>query len=253
MASILGKVDRQTTTPFFLKLFYRTGSFHRIEEFQPLADLPPHLQIYTWSSCTLRELTHILSGSIPSLLPDPAIGCRIAFRLIYPEQVPRNAPASVISGPGKYVMRDLGSIVIGSNGPGILPDEEEAAIIGGGQLAGSLGGEPDKTLQDAKFMIGDYIACAILPPDKNGVIAPPPASISRSNYAMGRSGELGSRGGNSSYRENGFGGGYRGRGAPRVPSGEWRRGERLPDGPSGGRGRGYGGGYGGYGSRGGRY
>ena len=24
-----GKIDRQTTTPFHLKLFYRTGSFHR--------------------------------------------------------------------------------------------------------------------------------------------------------------------------------------------------------------------------------
>lgn len=52
---------------------------------------------------------------------------------------------------------------------------------------------------------------------------------------------------------NGFGGGFRGRGGPRVgsnfgqgfvPQGEWRRGERLPDGPSGGRGRGYGGGFG---------
>lgn len=183
-------------------------------------------------------------------MPDPAVGCRIAFRLIYPEQVPRNAPSSVISGPGKFVMRDLGSVVIGSNGPGILPDEEEAALIGDGQLAGPLGGEPDKTLQDAKFMIGDYIACAILPPDQNGMVAPPPTNISRNSFATGRSGELGSRGGNSGYRENGFGSGYRGRGALRLPTGEWRRGERLPDGPSG-RGRGYGGGYGG--GRGGRY
>ncbi|KAI1003811.1 hypothetical protein K3495_g4398 [Podosphaera aphanis] len=242
MTTLSNKIDRQTTTPFFLKLFYKSGGFHRLEEFQPLADLPPHIQIYTWSSCTLRELSHILNGSLPTLLPDPAIGCRIAFRLIYPEQVPRNAPSSVSSGPGKFVMRELGSVIIGDSGRGILPDEEEAAIIGGGQLAGALGGEPDRTLQDAKFMIGDYIACAILPPDQNGMVAPPPSAAPRSSYTTGRSGDFGPRG--SSW-ENGYGSSFRGRGGPRVPPGEWRRGERLPDGPSAGRGRGFGGGFGG--------
>ncbi|CAD6499596.1 BgTH12-03707 [Blumeria graminis f. sp. triticale] len=251
MAAPLGKVDRQTTTPFLLKIFYQVGSFHRLEEFQPLADLPSHIQIYTWSSCTLRELSHILSDSLPSVLPDPAIGCRIAFRLIYPEQVPRNAPASVTGGPGKFVMRDLGSVVIGDNMPNSLPDEEDTPYVSGGQLVGPLGGEPEKTLQDAKFMIGDYIACAIIPPDQDGTVAPPPPPMARTSYTAGRAGEYVSRGHHMSYRDNGYGSGYRGRGAPRVPPGEWRRGERLPDGPSGGRGRGFGGGFGG--GRGGRY
>jgi hypothetical protein len=29
MAAPPGKIDRQTTTPFYLKLFYRNGAFHR--------------------------------------------------------------------------------------------------------------------------------------------------------------------------------------------------------------------------------
>jgi hypothetical protein len=29
MAAPISKIDRQTTTPFYLKLFYRNGGFHR--------------------------------------------------------------------------------------------------------------------------------------------------------------------------------------------------------------------------------
>jgi len=147
--------------------------------------------------------------------------------------------------------KELGSVVIGDGGPGILPDEEEAAIVAGGQVAGPLGGDPEKTLQDARFVIGDYVSCAILPALANGGVAPPPIGPARGGGAFGAGrGDFGGRGGPP--RENGFG--FRGRGGPRgggfgmgpgVPSGEWRRGERLPEGPSGGRGRGYGGGFGG--------
>lgn len=157
--------------------------------------------------------------------------------------------------------KDLGSVIIGDGGPGILPDEDEAQIVAGGVVSGALGGEPSKTLQDARFVIGDYVCCAILPPMANGSVAPPLSSAPRGGYGAGRGGDFG-RGGMGS-RENGFGGGFRGgrggmRGAPNfgqgnVPSGEWRRGERLPEGPSSmSRGRGYGGGGGGGGFGGGR-
>jgi len=152
--------------------------------------------------------------------------------------------------------KELGSIVIGDGGPGILPDDEEAAIVAGGQVAGILGGEPQRTLQDAKFVIGDYIDCAIFPLLDNGNVAPPPGSNRGGNsFGAGR----GDFGRGMGPRENGPG--FRGRGGPRggfgqgfgvgVPSGEWRRGERVPEGPSGrgrdfgGGGRGYGGSFGG--------
>ena len=125
-------------------------------------------------------------------------------------------------------------------------------------MAGALGGEPERTLQDARFVIGDYVSCAILPPLDNGNVAPPPGGPPVRGFAGerrgGLSGDFGSRGGGfGGPRENGFG--FRGRGGPRggggfgqgmVPAGEWRRGERVPEGPSGGfrGGRGYGGGYG---------
>jgi histone deacetylase complex subunit SAP18 len=223
----------------------------RLDEFNPLSELPPHLQIYTWQSCTLRELSHLLTSALPTLLPDPAIGTRLAFKLIFPD-----TRSSASSGPAKFMTKDLGSVIIGDGGPGILPDEDEAAIVAGGHMAGNLGGEPEKTLQDAKFVIGDYITCAILPALANGAVAPPPA---RGAFGGPSRGDFGGGGRMvpGGPRENGFG--FRGRGAARggggfgqgigagVPSGEWRRGERVPEGPSGGRGRGYGGGFGGRG------
>ncbi|KAK2630146.1 hypothetical protein QTJ16_000966 [Diplocarpon rosae] len=260
MESPRSKTDRQTNTPFLLRLFYRNGAFHSPSEFSLNSELPPHVQIYTWPSCTLRELSHLLTSALPSLLPDPAIGTRLSYRLFYPDT--RNSGPGSAPGPGRYMSKDLGSVVIGEGGPGILPDEEEAAIVKGGQMAGALGGEPDKTLQDARFVIGDYVCCAIVSPLDNGSVGPPPSGPARGNFGGGRS-DFGGRGAGMGFRENGFGGGYRGRGGPRgsggnfnqgfVPSGEWRRGEQVPEGPSGGRGRsgGYGGGFGG--GRGGRY
>ncbi|PMD66381.1 uncharacterized protein K444DRAFT_516731 [Hyaloscypha bicolor E] len=253
MAAPPGKIDRQTTTPFYLKLFYRNGAFHRLDEFNPQSELPPHLQIYTWPSCTLRELSHLLTSTLPLLLPEPAIGTRLSFRLIFPDT--RN-PGPNSSGPGRYMMKDLGSVVIGGGGPGILPSEDEATIVQGGRMAGPLGGEPEKTLQDARFVIGDYVSCAIMPPMENGGVAPPPSGPARGGFGAGR-GDFSGRGGGMGPRENGYGG-FRGRGGPRgggnfgqgfVPTGEWRRGERLPEGPQ--RGRGYGGG--GFGGGRGRY
>lgn len=118
-------------------------------------------------------------------------------------------------------------------------------------MAGKLEGEPEKTLQEARFVIGDFIDVCILPPGADGGVVGPPPVRGRGAVAAG--------GGDKGGRENGYYGGgangYRGRGrggfgAPEgrlggggLPSGEWRRGERLPPdgrgGFKGGRGRGW--------------
>ena len=99
-----------------------------------------------------------------------------------------------------------------------------------GRESWELGGEDsEKTLADGKFVIGDYIDCAIFPPLSDGSVVP-------------RASTMGRGGGYVNGRGRGAGGYGIGRGAP-VPVGEWRRGERLPDGGSGYRG---GGGRGGF-------
>lgn len=164
--------------------------------------------------------------------------------------------------------KELGNVIVGGDGggEGIYPTDEEAVVVTPGPMAGPLGGDPDKTLQDARFVIGDYISCAVFPPYSNGSVAAAPVATGSAGSRHGGGG-LGRdmsdfRGGNgrsgqaAGPRENGYGG-FRGRGGPRLggtsnggrldgglPSGEWRRGERIPDGPGGrgygrGRGRGY--------------
>lgn len=124
-------------------------------------------------------------------------------------------------------------------------DADADAIVKDGPLSGRLAGEPDKTLQDARFVIGDYVSCAIFAPGTGAAEAGAGTAgvVGRNAGPMGRGG-----------RENGFGGGFRGRGGGYrgQPStfgrladqdllrSEWRRGERIPDGPAGrsyGRGR----------------
>ncbi|KKK20727.1 hypothetical protein ARAM_002707 [Aspergillus rambellii] len=187
------KIDRQSTTPFHLKLFYRLNSFHLLSDFAapsssaapysgpvsgpnairpgspppPPSSLPTHLQIYTWQSCTLRELSQLLTSALPSFLPDPPIGTRLCFRLIYPD-----TKGAAMMGPdarGRYLSKDLGSVVIGAR-----ESKEDESRNGGTARTGPFrlqGNEADKTLQEARFVIGDYVDCAILPPLEDGSVA----------------------------------------------------------------------------------
>ncbi|GAP90012.2 putative Sin3 associated polypeptide p18 [Rosellinia necatrix] len=252
-------MDRQTTSPFALQLFYRTGAFHRPDEFST-GSLPPYLTLHTWPDCTLGELAQHIAAADDRLLPETAIGTRLAFRLIF--QDTRGAAASSAS---KYTVKELGSVVIGDGGPGLSPEDVDIDADLGADFdadddAGPTLGDtdPGKTLGDARFVVGDYVSCAILPPLPDGSVAP--ASSARmgrgtgageSRLAVGRApdgpardrdrdrdrdapfprhgrgrGAAGGRGGYEHFGSRGS--------RSAVPTGEWRRGEKLPDMPSGG-------------------
>ncbi|KAF2485608.1 Sin3 associated polypeptide p18-domain-containing protein [Neohortaea acidophila] len=241
------KVDRTSTTPFLLRLFWRQSRALEPYEFSvtPPADtsnitdytslLPSSIrqqsvQIYTWPTCTLAELTGLLTSVLPEgVLPTPAVGTRLVYRLVFPDTRSVNGD----SGRGRWIDRVLGSVVVGGAREAVSDavmdvEGEDAAANGDGKH--NLEGDAEKTLADARFVIGDYVVCTIYPPTADGRVAPlPPARGAREPYAPPRGGP----------RENGFGpprggGGYRGRGggggfgAP-PPRGEWRRGQRLPD------------------------
>ncbi|KAM5353811.1 hypothetical protein ACJ41O_000461 [Fusarium nematophilum] len=236
MASPPQKPLREDTTPFLLQLFYRTGALHRPDEFASHS-LPSHIPVYTWSDCTLKELALELADAKPSAIPSPAVGTRLVFQLVFPDL--RNASA-VTNAPPRFGVKDLGSIVIGEGQLAVEPSEDvdmDASVRGGKGV--------DRTLNDARFVVGDYISCAVLPPLSDGSVAPA-SSVRREPASGPRDGRGGYRGGLHG-RENGFGrGGFRGgRGGWRedagasFPMGEWRRGERLPD-ASGARPRGRG-------------
>ncbi|KAJ9605878.1 hypothetical protein H2200_009727 [Cladophialophora chaetospira] len=239
-------IDRQTTTPFLLNFCYRASAFHSLTDFpvptptSPQPHLPSHLQIYTWMSCTLKELALLLTQALPSILPGPAIGTRLSFRLIYPDlHASRGGGGRLESeGRGRYLSKEMGSVVVAapeySNGGGSGPIRLE-------------GEDAEKTLEDARFVIGDFIDCAVFPPLSDGTVVSRGSVSARggpreNGYGRVRSGGYG-LGGRGSY--NGFGprGGGEFGAQGTIPSGEWRRGERLPEsgGFRGGRGarRGY--------------
>ncbi|EXJ66691.1 uncharacterized protein A1O5_10362 [Cladophialophora psammophila CBS 110553] len=244
-------VDRQTTTPFLLNFCYRASAFHSLTDFpvpapsNPHPHLPAHLQIYTWMSCTLRELALLLTQALPQILPDPAVGTRLSFRLVYPDvHASRGGGGRLESeGRGRYLSREIGSVVVSapeySNGGG------DGGGGGGGGRVQLEGDDASKTLEDARFVIGDFIDCAVFPPLSDGSVVSRGSVSGRggsreNGYGRVRGGGYGlsSRGSFNGYGSRGdFGG------SGNIPSGEWRRGERLPDsgGYRGGRGarRGY--------------
>ncbi|OAG36704.1 hypothetical protein AYO21_09088 [Fonsecaea monophora] len=186
-------VDRQSTTPFLLNFCYRSSAFHSLTDFpiptpsNPHPHLPAHLQIYTWMSCTLRELALLLTQALPQILPDPAVGTRLSFRLVYPDvHASRGGGGRLESeGRGRYLSKEIGSVVVSapeySNGGG-------DGRRGGGSAVQLEGDDADKTLEDARFVIGDFIDCAVFPPLSDGTV------VSR--------GSVSGRGGS---RENGYG------------------------------------------------
>ncbi|OBR14256.1 Sin3 associated polypeptide p18 [Colletotrichum higginsianum IMI 349063] len=255
----MASVKRDETTPFLLQVFYKTGSFHRTDEFASRS-LPPALSLYTWSDCTLTELAGQIVANDPSLLPSPSVGSRLAFRLIYPDTRHTAAPSSThhtqIPAP-RFMVKDLGSVVLGEGAAGaILAAAAAAGEEGPGDIrmadgTATVGDDTakDKTLGDAKFVVGDYISCAILPPLPDGSVAPAlTARNDRTAVPFSARGGLGGLAPQGPRRDAAFGGRQArdrdrrrpGFGDDAFPEGEWRRGERLPEDPpdrSWGRGR----------------
>lgn len=163
-----------------------------------------------------------MTTALPSVVPDPAIGTRLSFRMIYPDTSPatRGGRLGGEEGRGRYTTKEMGSIVISA------PDSAN----GNAETSGKdyeLGGEDsEKTLADAKFVIGDYIDCAIFAPLSDGSVVP-------------RSNVTGYRGAHANGRGRGAASYGVGRGAI-IPVGEWRRGERIPESGAGYRGGTYG-------------
>lgn len=214
----------------------RSDVSHRPDEFA-LPSLPSHILVYTRPDCSLKELALELAAVQPSILPSPSIGTRLVFQLVCPDL---RGTSAINNAAPRFAVKELGSIVIGQGSLSVR-DLEDAEIPVTGDR------ENGKTLREAHFVVGDYVSCAVLPPLSDGSVAPA-MNARRESSAAGRGGPRGHRGGFQGP-DDGFGrlgegrggrDGWRNGGGSSVPLGEWRRGERLPDGParrSRGRGR----------------
>merc|ERR1711966_8421 len=94
-------VDRTKVCPFLLRVFPKENEFNRMDELAR-ARLPQNeLQIYTWMSETLRNLTYLIKSQ---LAPFRAKDTQFYFGAAYPDN------------RGNYTMRDLGMTQGGRKG-----------------------------------------------------------------------------------------------------------------------------------------
>ncbi|CAK7206418.1 hypothetical protein SEUCBS139899_009210 [Sporothrix eucalyptigena] len=210
---------------------------------QKLAFLP----VYALPSYSLTELTHHLAAAQkPSVLPNPCIGTRIVFRHVhansrYGSDSNGNGVDRLSSEP-RFIVKDLGSVVLGGGSPAapltsldevddyVIPDE----LVDEAKHGIRNNDDGNKTLADVRYVTGDFISCAILPPLANGCVAPESSARSGRGSGIGEapasrmpppppvpsvSRLMSSHYGKKRREDTGFG----------VPSGEWRRGDAVPD------------------------
>jgi histone deacetylase complex subunit SAP18 len=216
----------------------------------------PALTILSRKDSTLRELTTALRNTSPTTPEYRHPLARFSFRAVYAD--PTNK--------GRFAQKDLGMVysrdILGEPGsmdataPRLLADHETntgrrsiggggggdgdgddaAAAAGGGGGEGAEGRE-ERTLDELKFVSGDYMLIAVLFPKSVNIpsaATEPKAPVAPGWKSMGRDRE----------RDSGWGGAVNSglSGPPGRGGGHWRGGSDGPPSFRGGRGGGRGGG-----------
>ncbi|KAH6908182.1 Sin3 associated polypeptide p18-domain-containing protein [Coprinopsis sp. MPI-PUGE-AT-0042] len=197
-------VTRDKTTPFLIRAFVKVGGFHRLNVFEdgalPTAD---EHQVFTWKDATLRELlTTLRDTSSPSSLAFAELKhplARFSFKALYADSSPNSSGHKTSRSTFKYTTKELGMVysrdILGEPGsfslstgattaPRLLQDEEQQALstqsLDGDDTANGNGAEKggrdhDKTLEDLRFVPGDYMLISIILP-KSALATPATAA-----------------------------------------------------------------------------
>ncbi|KAK6353168.1 hypothetical protein TWF696_005156 [Orbilia brochopaga] len=176
------KVDRHLTTPFLLKVFYKVNSFHRLDDFRATAQPSSFVEVYTWKDCSLSELATLLLSALPSLATSAT---KCSFRLIYAD-----------TKTSRFTSSEIGNIILP------LPKPATTNGNGAGSSGGNNGSSDKVSLDEVRFVVGDWIDVAIM-------------TGSATSSAASNGIRIRGRGG------SGLTGG--------MPQGEWRKGDRLDD------------------------
>ncbi|KAI0751150.1 Sin3 associated polypeptide p18-domain-containing protein [Daedaleopsis nitida] len=153
-------VDREKTAPFLIRTFVKVGAYHRLAQFEegplPLAD---EQEVYTWKDATLREVLTTLRSSAPTSTEYRHPLARYSFRAIYADAASR----------GRFSQKDLGTVysrdILGE--PGSL-DRTAPRLLEDTETETSANAEQDRTLDELRFVPGDYLCVMVQLP--KGVI-----------------------------------------------------------------------------------
>lgn len=127
------KIDREKTCPFLIRISYKNGNHHRLEEFDN-GRFPSdgEMQIYTWRDASLREIVNLLIEANPSFFG--TYGSSISLKSIYLDAI-----------RSRYASRDLGIVYV----------SQSSAI-------------DTTTLEDCRFVIGDYLDVTVQSAEDRG-------------------------------------------------------------------------------------
>jgi len=188
------EIDREKVCPLLLRVFCANSRHNNLSDYNRGKVPPNELQIYTWMDATLRELTSLVREVNPESRKK---GTYFDFAVISPHNGRGQTGQSGMF--CHYASREIGTTVSGTKGM-----------------------DDNKTLAQARFVIGDYIDIAITPPNPGGGGRShrldrigDPRDRDHRGFGDGdrRRGGFGDRGGGGfggGDRGGGFGGGNRG-------------------------------------------
>ncbi|KAH6879951.1 Sin3 associated polypeptide p18-domain-containing protein, partial [Coprinopsis sp. MPI-PUGE-AT-0042] len=201
------------TTPFLIRAFVKVGGFHRLSVFEdgalPAAD---EHQVFAWQDPILREIrTTLRDTSSPSSLAFAELKhplARFSFRALYADSSPNSSGHKSSRSTFKYTTKELGMVysrdILGEPGsfslstgattaPRLLQDEEQAFssqapdddTANGNGAGDKAGRDHDKTLEDLRFVPGDYMLISIILP-KSALATPATAAGDGKDKETGR-------------------------------------------------------------------
>lgn len=152
------RVDRVKTCPSLLRVFVKAGSHHADSEFSTnqLPTRDEH-QVYTWRDSTVREILNLVRDADPALRATTLPLARFSVRVVYWDA---NANRYTSQEVAVVQNRDLLQPPAGAHRQGPSP--------------GSTNPRLDRTLADAKLVVGDFLDIAYIAPDPVISAAAPP-------------------------------------------------------------------------------
>ncbi|EGO02292.1 hypothetical protein SERLA73DRAFT_166749 [Serpula lacrymans var. lacrymans S7.3] len=226
-------VSREKTAPFLIRAFVKTGGFHRLALFEE-GSLPTtdEQQIFTWKDATLREVLTTLRNTAP---PTPEFRhplARYSFRAIYADSANR----------GRFAQKELGIVysrdILGEPGTIDSPAPRLLEDTDGEAREPSEREREARTLEELRFVPGDYLCISIiLPKSVTAAAASGEVAIKGSSVGAAPPANGWRSGGTARVGDGGWSGTAPPPSAPAGRGGGHWRGESNP-GPSGPRGRG---------------
>ncbi|KAI9447373.1 histone deacetylase complex protein [Lactarius indigo] len=228
-------VDREKTAPFLIRAFVKTGSFHRISQFEdgplPIAD---ELQIFTWKDATLYELLTTIRNSAPNTPEYRHPLARYSFRTIYADAGNRGQFAQKELGVvySRDTLGDLGTVEQLPLADATDSNDDSKSEGADAVQSSTLARQKDaRTLDELRFVPGDYLCVAVMLPKNVQASFPGESTATSPSLQKGPAPANG-------WKNAGAGGVGRGGAAPGTGrgGGHWRGGSDAPPQPARGRG-----------------